>query len=216
LRAGANRGIEPKKLTGLLRSELDWVVMKALEKDRARRYETATGLAADVQRHLTGEPVVAHPPSTSYQLRKFLRKHRGPVLAAALVALALGPGRSARFSAWWRPDGSGTRRRRRGPTRADETRQRHAAEEQRNRATDAEQAGQRAAAINQFLLTDVFARKEPDIIGPLVTGLETLEDLLDRAAAIPQAFPDDPAAVAELRQAVGDTYHNVNQADGEE
>ncbi len=85
----ANRGTEPKKLTALLRSELDWIVLKALEKDRTRRYETASGFAADVQRYLMGEPVHAHPPSRSYRLRKFLRKNRGPVVAASLVALAL-------------------------------------------------------------------------------------------------------------------------------
>ncbi len=75
----AERGTEPKKLTGLLRNELDWIVMKALEKDRARRYETVNGFAADVQRYLAGEAVQAHPPSAAYRLRKFARKHRVPL-----------------------------------------------------------------------------------------------------------------------------------------
>ncbi len=85
----ANRGIEPKKLMGLLRNELDWIAMKALEKDRTRRYETANGFAADVKRYLSGEPVQAHPPSRGYRLTKFLRKNRGPVVAAGLVGVAL-------------------------------------------------------------------------------------------------------------------------------
>ncbi len=85
----ANRGTEPKKLLGLLRNELDWIVMKALEKDRARRYETANGFASDINRYLTGEPVQAHPPSVGYRLRKFVRKHRGPVIAAGLVLATL-------------------------------------------------------------------------------------------------------------------------------
>jgi serine/threonine protein kinase len=85
----ANRGTEPRKLTSLLRNELDWIVMKALEKDRTRRYETANGLAADVNRYLAGEPVLAHPPSAAYRLRKFVRRHRTRVLAASLVLLAL-------------------------------------------------------------------------------------------------------------------------------
>jgi serine/threonine protein kinase len=85
----ANRGTEPRKLTALLRNELDWIVMKALEKDRSRRYETANGFAADVHRYLAGEPVLAHPPSTAYRLRKFVRRHRPQVLAASLVLLAL-------------------------------------------------------------------------------------------------------------------------------
>jgi WD40 repeat protein/serine/threonine protein kinase len=85
----ANRGTEPAKLTTLVRGELDWIVMKALEKDRNRRYETANGFAADVQRYLADEPVNAGPPSARYRLKKFLRRHRGPVLAAALVFLVL-------------------------------------------------------------------------------------------------------------------------------
>src|ERR1700694_6025463 len=85
----ANRGTEPAKLTKLVRGELDWIVMKALEKDRARRYETANGFAADVQRYLAGEPGLAYPPSAGYRLRKFVRRHRGPVIAASLVLLAL-------------------------------------------------------------------------------------------------------------------------------
>lgn len=84
-----NRGAEPKKLSVLMRGELDWVVMRALEKDRNRRYETANGLAMDIQRYLAGEPVAAHPPSAAYRLKKFLRKRRGPVAAATLLLLAL-------------------------------------------------------------------------------------------------------------------------------
>src|SRR5207249_4306786 len=85
----ANRGTEPTKLTKLVRGELDWIVMKALEKDRSRRYETANGFALDVQRYLADEPVLAGPPSARYRLRKFVRRNRGTVLAVSLVALTL-------------------------------------------------------------------------------------------------------------------------------
>jgi WD40 repeat protein len=85
----ANRGTDPVRLTKLVRGELDWIVMKALEKDRNRRYETANGLATDVQRFLTGEAVQAVPPSVGYRLRKLLRRHKGQVLAVSLVVLAL-------------------------------------------------------------------------------------------------------------------------------
>jgi tetratricopeptide (TPR) repeat protein len=85
----ANRGTEPAKLTKIVCGELDWIVMKALEKDRSRRYETANGLAMDVQRYLADEPVLACPPSAGYRLRKFGRRHRGPLIAASLVLLAL-------------------------------------------------------------------------------------------------------------------------------
>jgi serine/threonine protein kinase len=85
----AQRRLEPRKLTRLVQGDLDWIAMKCLEKERGRRYETANGLALDVQRHLADEPVQAGPPSAAYRLGKFLRRNRGPVLAAGAVLLAL-------------------------------------------------------------------------------------------------------------------------------
>ncbi len=85
----ARRRIEPRRLGTLVRGELDWIVMKALEKDRQRRYETANGLAEDVQRYLSGQAVLAAPPSRLYQLRKSVRQHRGLAAAVAAVAAAL-------------------------------------------------------------------------------------------------------------------------------
>jgi serine/threonine protein kinase/tetratricopeptide (TPR) repeat protein len=85
----ALRQTEPNKLMALMRGELDWIVMKCLEKQRDRRYETASGLARDIQRYLADEAVEARPPSTGYRLGKFLRRHRKSVLAAAAVAAAL-------------------------------------------------------------------------------------------------------------------------------
>jgi hypothetical protein len=85
----ANRRTEPQELTRLLRIELDWIVKKALEKDRNRRYETANGFAADVQRYLAGEAVSAVPPSAGYRLRKFVGRNKGPVIAGSMVAAAL-------------------------------------------------------------------------------------------------------------------------------
>jgi serine/threonine protein kinase len=88
-KVAANRGLEPKKLSGLVRGELDWLVMKCLEKDRNRRYETANGLAADVQRYLADEPVLACPPSALYRVRKFARRHKGGLAAVGLVLAVL-------------------------------------------------------------------------------------------------------------------------------
>ncbi len=85
----ASRGLEPAQLRRALRGDLDWIVLKALEKDRARRYETANGFAADVMRHLASEPVLAAPPGRAYRMRKFARKHRGAVIAAGLVVFTL-------------------------------------------------------------------------------------------------------------------------------
>ena len=92
-----NRGLEPKKLSGLVRGELDWIVMKSLEKDRNRRYETANGLAADVMRYLADEAVLACPPSAGYRLRKFARRNKASLTIAGLilffvVALGIGAG----------------------------------------------------------------------------------------------------------------------------
>jgi hypothetical protein len=83
------RGMEANKLIGLLRGDLDWVVMKCLEKDRTRRYETANGLAGDIQRYLNNEPITARPPSTLYRLRKSIRRNKLGFGAAAAVLLAV-------------------------------------------------------------------------------------------------------------------------------
>src|SRR5205807_9813357 len=85
----ALRQMEPKKLMALLRGELDWVVMKSLEKQRERRYETANALSRDIQRYLADEVVEARPPSAGYRLKQFVRRHKGQVLAASLVLFAL-------------------------------------------------------------------------------------------------------------------------------
>lgn len=85
----AMRRAEPAKLSAMVKGELDWIVLKALEKDRSRRYETATALADDVKRHMAGEPVVAAPPSRAYRLRKFVRKNKGAVTIGAVMLLGL-------------------------------------------------------------------------------------------------------------------------------
>jgi eukaryotic-like serine/threonine-protein kinase len=124
----ASRGIEPEQLKRALRGDLDWIVMKALEKDRARRYETANGFAADVLRHLAYEPVLAAPPSRAYRLRRFVRKHRAAVVAVSLVVLALVGGIAG--TTW-------------GLIRADIRR----AEAERARAAEAERVKERDEAV---------------------------------------------------------------------
>jgi eukaryotic-like serine/threonine-protein kinase len=85
----ANRQLEPARLTRLVRGDLDWIVMKCLEKERARRYETANALAADILRYLDDEPVQACPPTMSYRLHKFVRRNKGPAVTGILVLLTL-------------------------------------------------------------------------------------------------------------------------------
>ncbi len=92
------RAAAPERLTSVLRGDLDWIVMRCMEKDRARRYGTANELAEDIRRHLRSEPVTARPPSTAYRIRKFVRRHRVACAAAAAVALALVAG--AAVSTW--------------------------------------------------------------------------------------------------------------------
>jgi non-specific serine/threonine protein kinase/serine/threonine-protein kinase len=87
--AARNRRTEPRQLAGRLRGDLDWIVMKTLEKDRTRRYGSPSELAADLVRHLGHEPVLAGPPSALYRTKKFVRRHRFGVAAAALAVLGL-------------------------------------------------------------------------------------------------------------------------------
>jgi WD40 repeat protein/serine/threonine protein kinase len=90
-----HRHSEPAALHKLVRGDLDWIVMKCLEKDRRRRYETASDLAGDIERHLKDQPVLAGPPGTAYRARKFIRRHRLGIACAAAVASALATGLSA-------------------------------------------------------------------------------------------------------------------------
>jgi len=141
----ASRRTEPKKLGLIVRGELDWIVMKALEKDRRRRYETANGLGADVQRYLAGESVTAAPPHAAYRLRKFLKRNKGPTAAAGATAAALVLGMAGTV---WQ---AGEARRERDAAvaaRESESAQKLAAGEQRDRAGAAEaQAKSRAAEL---------------------------------------------------------------------
>ena len=92
------RGTDPRRISAALHGELDWIVMKSLEKDRSRRYESASAFATDIQRYLDDEPVLAGPPSTMYKFHKFARKHRAALATAVAIAASLILGTTA--SAW--------------------------------------------------------------------------------------------------------------------
>jgi serine/threonine protein kinase len=223
----AQRKGEPAKLSRLVRGELDWIVMKALEKDRGRRYETANGLARDVQRYLADEAVEACPPSVGYRLRKFTRKHRGSLTtAAALVALLVA---GAAVCAWqalraMRAEAAAI------VARDAEIAERQAAQEQRDRAADAEGQAQASAAqaraeeqkatrsaaeaeaVLRFLQDKVLAAARPE-------GQEggqgrdvTIRAALDAAEpAIAAAFADQPAMEAAIRHTLGRTYRFLGE-----
>src|SRR5204863_6915920 len=93
-----HRGVAERHLGRVLRGELDWIVMKALEKDRSRRYESASALAADIQRYLSDEPVLACPPTAMYRFQKFARKHKAALTTATAIAACLILGTTV--SAW--------------------------------------------------------------------------------------------------------------------
>jgi hypothetical protein len=93
------RHVEPDKLSRLVEPDLDWIVMKCLEKDRSRRYETANNLARDVERYLKNEPITARPPSRAYQFQKFIRRNKLAFasITAVTLALVMGLGTSVRM-----------------------------------------------------------------------------------------------------------------------
>ncbi|MCH2125856.1 MAG: protein kinase [Pirellulaceae bacterium] len=96
------RQIDPRRLNGILKGELDWIVMKALEKDRTRRYEGAGAFADDVERYLRQDMIEARPPSVGYRLKKTIRKHRAAVVSGSLIFVLLLAGLVGTGTMWWR------------------------------------------------------------------------------------------------------------------
>jgi WD40 repeat protein/serine/threonine protein kinase len=162
----SKRGLEARQLRGVVRGELDWIVMKALEKDRNRRYETANGLGRDVERYLNNDPVQACPPSVRYRIRKFLNRNKGPVLAAALLVVALLAGVAA--STWQMQRARQAERDAVAGWEGAE-RQERAAVEARNKAdaaragavraeADARRSADKARAVNSFLFNNLLMK----------------------------------------------------------
>ncbi|MFO0846568.1 MAG: serine/threonine-protein kinase [Gemmataceae bacterium] len=189
------RSVEPRWLGQEIRGELDWVVMKCLEKDRNRRYETASALAADVQRYLDDEPVAACPPSAGYRLRKLWRRHRGTLVTAGGVALALVV--ATAVSTW----------------QAVEARvaQNEAEGAKRQAATDAAIAKAVADFLQQDLLRQVDMRAQRGE-GFVPARNLTVKEALDRAAGrIGQRFQDQPLVEAAIRLTIGGAYRSVGE-----
>jgi non-specific serine/threonine protein kinase/serine/threonine-protein kinase len=181
--AAAARGTEPAQLVGLLHGDLDWITMKALEKDRARRYGTPSELAVDIQRYLKHEPVVARPASTFYRVKKYVRRHHITVGAVAgLVLLLAGFGMV-------------------------QTIELHRITRERDRA-NREQAV--ADAVDEFLRKDLLAQAGASAqAGPNVKPDPDLKvrTALDRAAErIEGKFAKQPEVEASIRDTMGSTY----------
>ena len=187
----ACRQTDPKKLARLLHGDLDWIVMKALDKDRARRYETANDFARDVERYLADEPVEARRPSAVYRLRKLARRHKTAIATAAAILLVLVLGTAvSTFQAV-----------RARQAKVESIRQRDLA---RASETEARKQADRAQAVSAFL-QEMLASLNPDAAtGPAVP----VRRLLDSAAAKVDrgAFKDLPQAEAAVRSTLGRTY----------
>jgi serine/threonine protein kinase/tetratricopeptide (TPR) repeat protein len=181
-----NRHTDPGTLVSTLRGDLDWITLKALEKDRARRYGSVSELAADIQRHLDHRPVVAGPSSTTYRIGKFVRRHRMGVAAASVVALALVLGLAAATV---------------GLVRAQ--RAEVAARQAEARAL---QEAETAQQVSDFLV-DLF-----EVSDPRVTEGESLtaREILDRGAAdIERELVDQPLIQARLKDTMSRVYHKI-------
>ena len=188
------RDTDAPKLVHLVRGDLDWIVMKCLEKDRTRRYDTATGLANDVRRHLNCEPVVARPPSRLYEFQKTIRRHKvGFAVTAALIA-ALAAG--VVVSSW------GAMLARQAEQEQARLRRRAVINEQKQEAEAA-----KSRQVAQFL-QDILQ----SIIPSVAVGQDSsvLRRVLDETARrLGNDFRDQPELEAQLRTTVGQVYEQL-------
>jgi serine/threonine protein kinase/tetratricopeptide (TPR) repeat protein len=214
----SNRRIEPARLPALLRGELDWIVMKALAKDRTRRYETANGLARDIQRYLAGDPVEAGPASMTYRLRKLARRYQALLSTAAAFVVLLGLAAVLSTSLALRAFRAEAEERKRlieveqavaSMNRAlEDTRRAQAttdvalkqSEADRRRA---ESESQQTESVNRFLI-DIFRSPELSIVGKEMK----ITDLLDRAMVnLDTKFVGGANVKGDLYNALGETYY---------
>jgi serine/threonine protein kinase/Tfp pilus assembly protein PilF len=184
-------GSEPRRGIEMISSDLDWIVMRCLEKDRTRRYGTALSLADDVQRHLNNEPVVACPPSRIYRLRKLVRRNQAAFLSGAFIALALVAGLG--FSLW----ALGNERAARRQALASELK------------AQAETAKSREVA---GLLKEMLQGVGPS--AALGRDTTMLREILDHTAErIGRGLKDQPEVEAELRMTLGQVYYALGDFD---
>jgi serine/threonine protein kinase len=215
------RGVDGRQLGQALRGELDWIVMKALEKDRNRRYESASAFAADVQCYLHDEAVAACPPSAGYRLRKFARRNRRALVMVGILAVSLVA--ATTVSAWQ----AAVAREAQRQAEAD----RKQAEIDRDRAKSAEsqakteqaraQAAEGRATTEASIARAVNGFLQGDLLGQVTSVPEfseafegnpnlTVKEALDRAAAkIGDRFRDQPLVEAAIRMTIGSAYRGL-------
>ena len=220
----AHRHADPRGLSQLVRGDLDWIVMKALEKERSRRYETAIGLAMDVERHLADEPVLACPPSVTYRFAKFARRNRVAfatsivVLAAIMAGTAISITQAIRATRAERLAQS--RLQAEANARADaerasqaEAAQRQIAEQQRQQAE--ENLKRARQAVDQYF-TRVSQSKLFDVPTLMPLRKELLEDAARYYQTLLSERGDNPALLADLAVAdlrLAEIDHEVDRND---
>jgi serine/threonine protein kinase len=194
------RKSDPKRLSKLIRGELDWIVMKALEKDRNRRYETASAFAADVQRYLNDEPVLACPPSLGYRLRKFGKRNKVALVVASVVALALLAGTAV---ATWQAFVA---------THAKE--EALAAAKAENQAKeDAQSRETETNAVLKFVEDKIFAAARPkDQVGGLGYDVKLADAVKGASLFVEKNFTGQPLIEARLRMTLGTSFGYLGDA----
>ncbi len=198
------RQTEPARLAKLVRGELDWIVMRAVEKDRTRRYETAGGLARDVERYLSNEPVEAGPPSATYRLRKYARKHRGVLAMAVAFAgvLMLAAAVSTR-QAYLATKARNEAQKAYEQSRVNEAKAKEQEVQARRSAAEAE-------GLLNFFEDRVLAAARPEGRAGGLGRAVTLRQAIDAALpAVAQDFAAQPLVEARLRQTLGTSYYHL-------
>ncbi len=210
------RGVEPSRLTRLVRGELDWIAMRCLEKDRSRRYETAGALARDIERYLAGEAVEAGPPSAWYQLGKLARRHRAALVVAAAFAglLIVGAATSTYLALRARRAEAAISRALEALRQKAKTDEALAEARIAQAKTDAalresEESRSQSEAVSQFLV-EALRRPDPGQDGERVTVVQ----LMDQAAAkLDDRFVGRPRVRGALLDLLGRTYDGLGLYD---
>jgi serine/threonine protein kinase/tetratricopeptide (TPR) repeat protein len=187
-------GPKTKNQNSKIANDLDWIVMKCLEKDRARRYETANGLAMDIERHLSDEPVVAGPPGTFYRLGKFVRRNRTGVAVVAGVTIALLVGVAASL---WEARQQSLLHQKAQTAQINESRERQKAQ---------------AEAAKSKLVADFLKDMLRTVRPSIALGRDTtlLREILDKTAArVGKDLTNQPEVEIELRHVLAATYHDL-------
>jgi eukaryotic-like serine/threonine-protein kinase len=215
------RAVDPRRLRETLHGELDWIVLKALEKDRTRRYETASVFAADIQRYLDDDVVEACPPSRSYRLWKFAKRNRAPLMSAAAVLVVLAGGFAGTALGLLEAQAE---RDRAILAEKSEIQERIRAEGERDRAKKAEKeakarekdASDLAAeknAILEFFQKNVLAAARPKDQNGGLGHEATIRAALDATESeIASAFQGQPMVEAAIRNSMGASYWYLGEA----